>query len=93
MTQVEVIFLLGLVFLAYWIREIIFYMVVGTILIMMGLSWVSTYSASSIYYTWYGIAVCTLGVYMVAFKGLVAVLTSEGQAKGWSQIKGWFSKG
>ncbi len=90
---VETLFLIGIVWLAFWLRDMIIYMIAGTILIMIGLSWIHAYSASSIYYTWYGIAVCTLGVYMVAFKGLVAVVTSDKPSRGWSQVKGWWSKG
>ena len=91
-TAFDIVLLFGMLYLAFWLRDIIIYMIAGTVLIMIGLSWISTYAASSIYYTWYGIAVCTLGVYMVAFMGLVAVISSDSPSRGWSQIKGWFSR-
>lgn len=78
------ILILGLSYLAFWQKHIIIYFITGLITIYVALSWVDIHLGISI-------AMLFLGL-LFLWEGLMVALEDGGPARGWEQIKGWFSR-
>ena len=80
----EILLVLGLVAIAFWRGEMLFYFISGVITLFIGLSWLDNYAGVSM-------ALCFLAAYEL-FKGLMLALTSDKPSGGTSVFKSLFHK-
>lgn len=80
----EIFLVLGLLVLALWRRDVVFYVVSGVATFFIGMMWVDSYTGVSI-------ATLFLAGYQL-FSGIVLALTSDKPGRGWSQFRGIYNQ-
>jgi len=75
----EIIFVLGILAVAFWQKDMIFWIISGIITILISTEWIDSYPGPVV-------ALWALGVYQV-LKGLLMALVSDKPSQGLSQFK------
>lgn len=80
----ELLLLLGILAIAFWQKELIFWMLSGVITLVIGMLWVSDYPGVAVM-MWF------LSGYEVV-RGFMGLIKNLGPSKGYSQFKEWYRK-
>jgi len=73
-----------IVYLAFWQKDMIVFLVSGIIVITLSASWVADYTGAVI-------ALWALAVYQI-LRAVLMAIESNGPSRGWSQFRGLFYK-
>lgn len=80
----ELCLIIGFLVVAFWQNDIVLYLVSGLITWLIGAQWIGDYPGVTV-------VLWGMGTYEL-LKGVVMALEMGGPARGWSQIKGLFSR-